>query len=98
MTNFLLIAFIVLVSIFVPITAYAQNQTIDELVNETVTENAKGTRLIEKMTDILSTCRDRVLEEASILSPCLEITKAYNQALSEIYSQHRDTVETILYG
>jgi uncharacterized protein YoxC len=91
------IAIIVLV-FFVPITVYAQNQTMDELVNQTVTENAKSQRLIEKMTDILFTCKDRVLElEASILSPCLEIVKAYNQALSEIYSQHRDTVEEILY-
>ncbi|MFZ0697292.1 MAG: hypothetical protein WAM88_09160 [Nitrososphaeraceae archaeon] len=71
---------------------------MDELVNETVTESGKYARLTEKMTDIYDNCRERVLElEAGIIPPCLEIIKAYNQAMTNLFSQHRDTVETIMY-
>ena len=72
---------------------------MDELVKETLTESGKSARLTEKMTDIYDNCRDRVLElEASINPRCLEIVKAYNQAMTNLFSQHRDTVETNLYG
>jgi hypothetical protein len=72
---------------------------MDELVKETLTESGKSARLTGKMTDIYDNCRDRVLElEASINHRCLEIIKAYNQAMTNLFPQHRDTVETILYG
>ena len=84
----------------VPATAYAQtNQSILELAEQGIVESGKSIRHAEKMTDIFNSCTERVLErDVNIVPPCVEIAKAYNQAMTNLFSQHRDIVETILYG
>ena len=89
------IAIIVLV-FFVPITAYAES--IEELSKQGIIESTKSIGHEKKMTDIFNTCTEHVLaRDLSVIPACVAIAKAYNEAMSNLFSQHRDLVEGILY-
>ena len=105
MNNRVFALIILVLVIFVPVTAFAQNQNqsltereaMANLLTEDIIESDKATSHIDKMTDIHESCRDYALHrDLSIIPACVEITKEYNQAMTKLFSEHRDIVEEIL--
>ena len=105
MNNRVFALIILVLVIFIPVTAFAQNQNqslnerkaMANLLTEGIIESDKATSHIDKMTDIHESCRDRALQrDLSIIPACVEITKEYNQAMTKLFSEHRDIVEEIL--
>jgi hypothetical protein len=94
-----ILALIVLVQIFVPVAAFAQNQTeTQDLITEGIIESDKAKTNIDNIRDIYESCRDAAFERNfSIIPGCMEITKAYNNDISELFSEHRNIVEDILH-
>ena len=91
--------------IFIPVPAFSQdqNQSLIEreamanLLTEDIIESDKATSHIDKMTDIHESCRDHAIQrDLSVIPACVEITKEYNQAMTKLFSEHRDIVEEIL--
>ena len=105
MNNRVFALIILVLVIFIPVTAFAQNQNqsltereaMANLLTEDIIESDKATSHIDKMTDIHESCRDHALHrDLSIIPACVEITKEYNQAMTKLFSEHRDIVEEIL--
>ena len=105
MNNRVFALIILVLVIFVPVTAFAenQNQSLTEreamanLLTEDIIESDKATSHIDKMTDIHESCRDHALQrDLSIIPACVEITKEYNQAMTKLFSEHRELVKEIL--
>ena len=105
MNNRVFALIILVLVIFIPVTAFAQNQNqslnerkaMANLLTEGIIESDKATSHIDKMTDIHESCQDRAIQrDLSIIPACVEITKEYNQAMTKLFSEHRDIVEEIL--
>jgi hypothetical protein len=89
-----ILALIVFVQIFVPVAAFAQNQTeTQDLITGGMIESDNGKTNIDNIRDIYESCRDAAFERNfSIIAGCVEITKAYNNVISELFSEHRNIV------
>ena len=98
---------ILVLVIFVPLSVFAQNQNQNQSLNEReamanlltegIIESDKATSHIDKMTDIHESCQDRAIQrDLSIIPACVEITKEYNQAMTKLFSEHRELVKEIL--
>jgi hypothetical protein len=105
MNNRVFALIILVLVIFIPVTAFAQNQnqsltereSMANLLTEGIIESDKATSHIDKMTDIHESCRDRAIQrDLSIIPACVEITKEYNQAMTKLFSDHRELVKEIL--
>ena len=105
MNNRLFALIVLILVVFVPVTAFAQNQNqnltereaMANLLTQDIIESDKATSHIDKMTDIHESCQDRAIQrDLSIIPACVEITKEYNQAMTKLFSEHRDIVEEIL--
>ena len=60
------------------------------LLTEGIIESDKATSHIDKMIDIHESCQDRAIQrDLSIIPACVEITKEYNQAMTNLFSEHR---------
>ena len=69
-----ILALIVLVQIFVPVAAFAQNQTeTQDLITEGIIESDKAKTNIDNIRDIYESCRDAAFERNfSIIPGCME--------------------------
>jgi hypothetical protein len=91
MNNRVFALIILVLVIFVPVTAFTQNQNqslnereaIANLLTEGIIESDKATSHIDKMTDIHESCQDHAIErDLSIIPACVEITKEYNHKVT----------------
>ena len=105
MNNRVFALIILVLVIFIPVTAFSQNQNqsltereaMANLLTEGIIESDKATSHIDKMTDIHESCQDRAIQrDLSIIPACVEITKEFNQAMTKLFSEHRDIVEKLL--
>jgi hypothetical protein len=81
---------LVLALIFAPATilqVQAQHPTTDEAVGH-----------LNKLGDFANTCATKGVSDASILSDCIAVTQDFNTYMRELFSKHRDIIETVLYG
>ena len=96
-----ILALIILVLVFVPVTAFAQkyNQSMTDLITEGLMESDKAKLNLDEIRSIHMVCQDAVSDrDFSIMPSCLEFTRAYNQAISKLLSEKSDSITDISNG
>jgi hypothetical protein len=93
-----ILALIILVLVFVPVTAFAQeyNQSMTGLITEGKIESDKAKLNLDEIRGIHVVCQDGASDrDFSIMPSCLEFTKAYNRAISKLLSENSDSINDI---
>lgn len=94
--NILFLCLIATLGVFTIQNAYAQ-LGIEELRLQGAEAGIIGARHLDKLNDIMQTCVDRLEHDDTTISlkPCVDFINAYNEAMGNLYSTHRDIVESI---